>query len=767
MRALTNREIVFRFVAIGFAFGLLFPLTAILIDIYLNNLSLSLRSIAQVHGSNRIIWIINSAPLAIALVAYLLGKNFASKSQQISQTAQKEMDKAHKIFEFTEKLGQGQIDVEYSFSEKDQEQDAIGRSLVKLRDYLQKSQQEELQRRQEEQQQNWTTQGLAKFGDILRQNNDNLQELSYNIISNLVNYIDARQGGFFLINDNDPADKHLEMISCYAYSRKKFLQKRIEWEEGLIGACALEGGTIYLKDIPDEHVTITSGLGETKPRNLILVPLKVNDQIHGVIELASLNILEPYQIEFLEKLAESIASVISSVKINLRTAQLLRESQEQGAKMTAQEDEMRRNMEELSHAKEEAAKQGELLANFTNAVNHTLVRAEYDTRGILLYANTRFLNKLGYTSNQEVEGKHISIFINEKDKEWFFKIWENLARGGRHFEGDMKHVTKQGKDFWSMATYTCVRNADGSIEKILFLGIDITEQKKINLDYEGQIQALNHSSIKVEFSPQGAILDANPKFLDISDSSLTSLKKKTVFDFMDDAQTHTSSFKKTWNEIIEGKPFESQFHLTDSHKNERWIEGNFTAVMDMYGQVAKVLFLASDITQRKRIEIENEQQTAQLKQQEEQLLKQQEEIKRQHEEFRKKTEQNIREIEAVKIRNEQTLEGAMDAIVSINQDETIELFNKAAEELWGLSRKEVLGKHVKAILPPPYNTLAEGEVIRYLKSSNNTLLGNRTEVSIVNQQGEEVPVLLTLTGVNTDNQSVYTAFIQNISVELF
>ena len=64
-------------------------------------------------------------------------------------------------------------------------------------------------------------------------------------------------------------------------------------------------------------------------------------------------------------------------------------------------------------------------------------------------------------SNTEVEGKHISMFINKKDREWFEPLWEELANGGKHFEGYMKHVTKQGQDLWTMATYTCVRKEDG------------------------------------------------------------------------------------------------------------------------------------------------------------------------------------------------------------------------------------------------------------------------------------------------------------------
>lgn len=760
-----ERGIFTRYTIGGFLLGIIFPLVFVITEILSQSLSFQFQTFVHLHAQHPVLFLLDLVPLFFAYLAYRIHEHVSKLQREAIITKEQQNNKNQKILEFTEKISSGNLESEYKIDTSDREDDHIGHSLLKLKEYLKKNREEEEKRRKTEQQQNWTTEGLAKFGDILRKNNDNIHELSYNIVSNLVNYVDARQGGFFLINDNNPNDKHFELTACYAYNRKKFLEKRIELEEGLVGACALEKQTIFITDVPQEHVTITSGLGETKPDCLVLIPLKVNEEVHGVIELASLREFERFEVDFLEKLAESIASVISSVKINLQTAKLLKESQEQSKILASQEDEMRRNMEELSYAKEEAAKQGDLLANFTNAVNHTLVRAEYNTDGILLYANTRFLNKLGYTSNQEIEGKHISIFINEKDKDLFFKIWDTLAKGGKHFEGDMKHVTKQGKDFWSMATYTCVRNNDGSIEKILFLGIDITEQKKQNLDYESQIDALNKNNLKIEFNLDGNILEANPKFHEISEIPKQEIHEYSVFSFVEDE--NKNKFKTIWNNILKGIPFETDFKLRTRSGNEKWIQGSYNAVRNMYGEVSKIIYLASDITQKKQVELENERQNKLLKQQEEQLLKQQEEIKKQHQDFIDKTEQNIKEIQSVKVRNEKTLEGALDAIITINQEEKIELFNKAAEELWDIPRHKVLGKSIKLILPEPYNSLKDGEVIQFLQSDKNHLKGNRTEVNIENNSGEKIPVLLTLSEVKIGNEYTYTAFIQNISVELF
>ena len=172
-------------------------------------------------------------------------------------------------------------------------------------------------------------------------------------------------------------------MAHFAYDRKKYNKKRMELSEGLIGRSAFEKNTIYIDEIPDNYVDITSGLGEANPKVLLIVPLKVNENVHGVVEITSFNYIEPYKVEFIEKIAENIATTYSTVKINLRTANLLNESREAAERLTQQEEEMRQNMEELQATQEEATKQGEQFISFTNSVNHTLIRAEYDINGIL------------------------------------------------------------------------------------------------------------------------------------------------------------------------------------------------------------------------------------------------------------------------------------------------------------------------------------------------------------------------------------------------
>ncbi len=344
--------------------------------------------------------------------------------------------------EFAEKIGSGELQANYHALSNE---DVLGYSLLNMRENLVRVAEDDKKR-------NWTTEGLAKFGDILRGNNEGIETLADNIISGLVKYLDANQGALFVVNDVNKSDEYLELIACYAWNKKKYLHMRIDKGEGLVGQAWQESDTLYITDVPEDFVNITSGLGGATPNAFLIIPLTVNDETFGVIEIASFNLFEQYHIDFVNKLAESIASTLSTAKTNERTKILLEQSQQQTEEMRAQEEEMRQNMEEMQATQEEMERKEaemsrvveqmqqqeeeirqnmeEMVATQEEMEKQTLINAEqmaemkgvmagidaamatieFTPDGTIITANDNFLETMKY-SLPEIKGKHHRMFV--------------------------------------------------------------------------------------------------------------------------------------------------------------------------------------------------------------------------------------------------------------------------------------------------------------------------------------------------------------------
>lgn len=244
---------------------------------------------------------------------------------------------------FAKNIGNGKYDSEFKPLS---DHDVLGNALLNMRGNLSRVADEDKKR-------NWATEGIAKFGEILRSNNSDVQKLCDEIIGSLVKYLRANQGALYIIDETDTEEeKTMSMISCYAWDKKKFVNQKIHRGEGLAGQAWQEMDTIYITDVPQNYIKITSGLGDSNPTSILIMPLKVNDQIFGVVEIASFSKMADFEIDFVKKVAESIASTVSTVKVNERTQKLLTESQQMTEEMRAQEEEMRQNMEELQATQE-------------------------------------------------------------------------------------------------------------------------------------------------------------------------------------------------------------------------------------------------------------------------------------------------------------------------------------------------------------------------------------------------------------------------------
>ena len=358
------------------------------------------------------------------------------------------------------------------------------------------------------------------------------------------------------------------------------------------------------------------------------MPLKANDEIFGVIEMASFKPFMEYEINFVEKTAESIAQTISTVRTNIQTSELLRETQIQAEKMAQQEEELRQNLEEMQATQEENERREIETKGIIEAINHAAMSCEFETDGTIINVNLNFLKTFGYKP-EEVEGQNLKIFFFKDDTEELDEILRTIGER-RTFNGRVRRRTKSGDEVWLQSTYTPVIDNEGEILKILSLETDIADQVKL----------------------------------------------------------------------------------------------------------------------------------------EQEMKRSKEELGIMLEDARNEMKEQFKEIEAVKVRNEKTLEGALDAIITTNKDGVLEFFNAAAEKLWGYERAEVLGKNVEMLFSD--TSKKDNAFIKaFVTPDEKKIIGERREVPIKNKYGEEVPVLFLLSDAEVGDDHSFTAFIQNVEVELF
>ena len=254
--------------------------------------------------------------------------------------ANKLSDSLREACRFAQSVGKN--DFTYDFTPSG-DQDQLGNALLQMRDEIKLLTEREAQR-------HWISQGRSQAADLLRVTQQSGDQTADQILSFVIGYVKANQGGLFVYENEKNV---LSMLSCYAYDRKKHVEKQIAIGEGLVGQCYLEREPIYMTEIPAEYISITSGLGKAIPRSLFIVPLMVDDQVEGVLELASLHDLTDSERLLITGIADTIGAFLAANRNQQRTKALIEELQTKSSELSAQEEELRQNLEEMRATEEE------------------------------------------------------------------------------------------------------------------------------------------------------------------------------------------------------------------------------------------------------------------------------------------------------------------------------------------------------------------------------------------------------------------------------
>ncbi|MGJ3236172.1 PAS domain-containing protein [Marivirga sp.] len=403
--------------------------------------------------------------------------------------------------------------------------------LHKSEDILKKNLEEVQKAQEEEKNRAWVTEGLGRINELTRQH-DNPAQLSKEVISEIVKYVEGNQGAIYLVEkDDEDEEPYMEMKAAFAFGRKKVIKDKVRPGEGLIGQCYLEKDMIYLTDVPDDFVRIKSGLGDAPPKNIVIIPLMTNEKIEGILEIASFQVLPDYKVDYLKNLGESLATSFNMNKINVNTKRLLELSQEQEEQMRSQAEELHQNMEELQATQEEMERKNketeeqnqqlqqqeeELRQNMEelsaqsdemerqmkdmeklqaemkareDILNESTIISEADLFGTITYVNDKLIEVAKY-SKEEMIGKGHNLFRHPDMPSEVFKLLWDTIKSGKVFRGIVKNRAKDGSVYWVDAVISPVFDADGKPKKYVGVRYVIEQEEVAQKLFNEQLERL-------------------------------------------------------------------------------------------------------------------------------------------------------------------------------------------------------------------------------------------------------------------------------------
>ncbi|MEP6904804.1 MAG: response regulator, partial [Gemmatimonadales bacterium] len=256
--------------------------------------------------------------------------------------------------------------------------------------------------------QDWLKTNLAKFSRMMQGQKD-LESVSRLIMSELTPLVSAHHGAFYIM-EREGATSVLKLIASYAYKERKHVANRFVLGEGLVGQAALEKKPILLTNVPSDYIQITSGLGESPPRNILVLPVLFEGEVKAVIELASFLPFSQIHQLFLDQLGESVGVVLNMIAANMRTSELLEQSQSltlelqsQSQELQQQQNELRKSNSELEAQTKSLRASEELLRD--QQVELQQVNEELEEKASLLAEQNRKVEQ----KNDEVESARVAL----------------------------------------------------------------------------------------------------------------------------------------------------------------------------------------------------------------------------------------------------------------------------------------------------------------------------------------------------------------------
>lgn len=599
IKTIYNRAIV------GFCSGMIFPVAVWIWKFSTGDYPFALRGIIQVYSDNPFLFLLLLIPVAIAAIIYWLSLRIEKRMFFLQNEIRQKEESISKNAAFAKKIGEGDYTADFELVNNN---DLLGQSLLLMRKNL-------LANRKKEEEQNWIAEGKEIIANILRLNN-NLDELSYEILVLLIKYIRAIQGSVYIYNEETLT---LVNFANYAFNRKRYINQEFKIGQGLIGQCAYEKDIVYRTEIPDDYMTITSGIfGDKKPKSLLIVPLITDEKLQGVLEFASLeNEIPELTITYLRELGEIIARTIFNLNINKKTEKLLTEAQQMTIELRENEEQLRQNAEEMRATHEELEKSNAQLETKVKEVEiaqkrlHSLLEnaseiiSIYDKQLKPTYQSPSTTRILGYTPDEMMGGKDFDRLTPKGDQDLREMFNILLKHPTEPVTIQYTFIKKDGKKIFIESTGRNLLH-DPAINGLIFNSQDITERVRAEKEerMRSKMQALSENSLDiiVRLGITGKFFYANPMFESFTGLKAKETSNKTISEV--ELNEFLFEFFKESIKKIKSEPEKLNAELTIPTINGDCIM-SFNAIPEFNeSELESVLFVGHDVTEAKRIERE-------------------------------------------------------------------------------------------------------------------------------------------------------------------
>lgn len=349
----------------------------------------------------------------------------------------------------------------------------IKKTVLKLSKNVSKINTEYIKQKDENELRQKFNAGAEEISVILQHATD-IMSLSFSILRKILSFLEVEMGGVFII-DKSKTEIQIVQSAAYAFDKKKAVGKKYSLKDGLLGRCYLEKQSIFLTEIPDDYTKIESGFGETNPKSIVLVPFIFNNEVQGIIELASISIIEKEKIEFLERIGENIASTFSNIYTSKKTEELLLQTREQAGFIEEQRIELE---EKIATHRRQNRKLDKKLIELTEiiiSIKEAAYVVEYDLTGKILDTNKRINKLLGIQTEDLLNKKHQDIVVDENYQKSYDDFWKSLKKGESK-EITEKIVIFENEHFTFLNIYAPIRNSLGRIYRILSIGSLLYEE---------------------------------------------------------------------------------------------------------------------------------------------------------------------------------------------------------------------------------------------------------------------------------------------------